>query len=194
MLYDEVCGEKTSLRHAVEENLDVVRHLGIEVGEPAFPLELETRTLDEPAPHIAMAPASRHAPKNWAPDNFVQLARLLNQNTGGTIYLVGSPDDATLCSSLAGQIGKGAVNLAGTTNIVQLATLLKSVDVLIANDSGPMHLAVAAQTPVLGIFLSTDPRRHGPYGAQHRTLSAAHGTPPDPQAALEAVLTMFGNG
>jgi len=63
------------------------------------------------------------------------------------------------------------VNLAGETTLKQLAALLGSVDVVVSNDSGPMHVAAALGTPVVGIFTCTSPLLSGPAGAMHELIS-----------------------
>ncbi len=62
------------------------------------------------------------------------------------------------------------IDMRGKTNLKQLAALLKEVDLLVTNDSGPMHIAAALGTPVLAIFGPTDPKRTGPYGEIHRVI------------------------
>ncbi|HLF86622.1 MAG TPA: glycosyltransferase family 9 protein [Nitrospiria bacterium] len=62
------------------------------------------------------------------------------------------------------------IDMRGKTNLKQLAALLKEVDLLVTNDSGPMHIAAALGTPVVAIFGPTDPKRTGPYGEIHRVI------------------------
>ena len=50
--------------------------------------------------------------------------------------------------------------------------MLAEMDLLISNDSGPMHMAAALGTPVLALFGPTDPNRTGPYGSAHRVLTS----------------------
>ncbi|MGH9792807.1 MAG: glycosyltransferase family 9 protein, partial [Candidatus Acidiferrales bacterium] len=63
-----------------------------------------------------------------------------------------------------------AINLAGASSLLELAALMKKASLVISNDSGPMHLAAAVGTPVIGLFGRTDPRRVGPYGAGNVAL------------------------
>ena len=63
-----------------------------------------------------------------------------------------------------------AINLAGASSLRELAALMKKASLVISNDSGPMHLAAAMGTPVIGLFGPTDPRRVGPYGAGNVAL------------------------
>ena len=69
-------------------------------------------------------------------------------------------------------VGDGVVNLAGQNSLAVTGGVLKAMDLLIANDTGPVHLAVAAGTPALVIFGPTDPVRTGPYGSRNRVVTA----------------------
>ena len=79
--------------------------------------------------------------------------------------------------------GRPALNLAGRTTLKQLASLLRAADMMVSNDSGPMHLAAAVGTPVVGIFTCTSavisgpvisgPGLSGPGGARHELVSTA---------------------
>jgi ADP-heptose:LPS heptosyltransferase len=62
------------------------------------------------------------------------------------------------------------VNLAGKTSLVEMGSYLAAMDLLIANDSGPVHMAAAVGTPSLVLFGPTCPERTGPYGDDHRVV------------------------
>jgi ADP-heptose:LPS heptosyltransferase len=64
-----------------------------------------------------------------------------------------------------------AINLAGSTTVGLLPALLSKASLLITNDSGPMHIAAAAGTPVVALFGPTSAVLTGPYGAGHRVLT-----------------------
>ena len=64
------------------------------------------------------------------------------------------------------------VNLSGCTAIEELPALIDSADLIVANDSGPMHLAAAMHKPVVALFGPTDPKRFGPWGQMENVLSA----------------------
>jgi ADP-heptose:LPS heptosyltransferase len=66
-----------------------------------------------------------------------------------------------------------AINLAGETTLKQLAVLMGAAEAVVSNDSGPMHLAAAMGTPVVGIFTCTSPILSGPAGSSHELISTA---------------------
>ncbi len=172
LFYHEVAGPANRSRHALEQAFDVVAHLSLPRCETVFPISLSVPPMAGPRPWIALAPFSRWQSKNWPLDRFDELARRLWRARGGTLFLVGAPDDAAACEKLRGLVGEHAVNMAGRTNLVELAGLLSAVDLLVSNDSGPMHLAAAVGTPVLALFGPTDPGLTGPWGARNRVLTA----------------------
>jgi ADP-heptose:LPS heptosyltransferase len=79
--------------------------------------------------------------------------------------VVGSPAEVDLCREVARLVGN-ALCLAGRTSLADLAAVFESAAVVIANDSGAMHLAAAAGAAVAAIFGQTDPARTGPLGAR----------------------------
>ena len=172
LFYDAVAGPRNKARHAVDENLDMARYLGLKPGPAHFAVRAPTWHTDHPRPRVALAPASRWPSKNWPPAAFAALARHLQRDYGASIFLLGSPGDRAVCDAVAREL-KGAVeNTAGRTRLVEMAGLLAGMDLLVSNDSGPVHMAAAFGTPALVLFGPTDPARTGPYGEKHRVLLA----------------------
>ncbi len=173
LFYHAVAGPRDKQRHAVEENLDVVRYLGLEPGPPRFGLRAPPWPVERPRPRVALAPSSRWPSKNWPPASFAAAARRLRDGVGASLFLLGAPGDRPLCDAVASAIGGPVENLAGRTSLVEMAGALAGMDLLIANDSGPVHMAAALGTPVLVLFGPTDPARTGPFGPGHRVLTPA---------------------
>lgn len=170
--YTVVAGEADKERHAVEEALDVVRYLGLREHQPAFPVRFPRKALDEPRPRVALIPRSRWATKNWPAENFVAVARGLQDKAGATVFLVGGPDDTDVCGEIEARLAGRVVNACGRTSLVELGSLLQEMDLVVSVDSGPMHMAAAVGRPVLAVFGATDPKRTGPYGPAHRVILA----------------------
>ena len=131
------------------------------------------RVLGElPSPVIALHPGARWATKRWGVGRFATVAHDAAERHDASLLLIGGPGERATCERLAGQLvdrHRAPVirNLVGQTSLKQLAALLSSVDLLVTNDSGPMHLAAALGTPVVGLFTATSPRRSGPPGSRH---------------------------
>lgn len=171
-LYSSVAGKRGPGRHAVEQNLDVVAHLGLDPVPPVFPLDFPAWDTPAGHPRVALAPLSRWPSKNWPVARFVEVARRLQQARGAALFLVGSEAERPVCAEIAGALDGCVENLAGQTSLEVMGGLLQAMDLVIANDSGPAHMAAAAGTPTLAIFGPTDPARTGPYGRGHAVVCA----------------------
>ncbi|NCC49745.1 MAG: lipopolysaccharide heptosyltransferase family protein [Spartobacteria bacterium] len=172
LFYDEVAGARNKNRHAVEEALDIVRHLGLPVDDVSFPVSFPRRPLETGHPRIALLPRSRWPTKNWPIEHFITLANGLRaQCPNAVFYIVGGPGDQAPCAQMAQGV-EGAIDTSGKTSLVELGSLLQEMDLLITVDSGPMHMAAACGTPVLALFGPTDPVRTGPYGNRNRIIQA----------------------
>ena len=106
--------------------------------------------------------------RTWPPEYFLRLGKLLDEQLDAQIILFGSEIE----KALADQFHKSApftfIDLIGRTPLADLPSFLKNVDVLVSNDTGPMHIAAAVGTKVVGIFMSTAYFRiTGPYGHGH---------------------------
>lgn len=124
-----------------------------------------------PRPWLAVHAGAGWETKRWPAERFAKVASRFR----GGVIAVGSPGE----KSLAGQIAAGVrakngsvLDLCGETSLLQLAAVLEAADVVLSNDSGPMHLAAAVGTPVVGLFTCTNPVISGPAGSQHELLSA----------------------
>lgn len=112
---------------------------------------------------IAFCPGAAYGPaKMWLAGRFIELARRLSETFSARFLILGGSQDREPCSVVADGIGRDAVSLSGKTTVRELAALLQRCVLLVANDSGPLHLAAAIGIPTIGIFGPTDPRRSAP--------------------------------
>jgi len=107
--------------------------------------------------------------KRWPRERFVAAAKMLQQQTQCHWWIFGSQADRELASSIAAEIRTAKLGppeavrcLAGETSLRQLCAALKACDVLLTNDTGPMHLAAAVGTPVVAPFGSSSPELTSP--------------------------------
>jgi lipopolysaccharide heptosyltransferase II len=116
------------------------------------------------APWIALHPGGDRTIKIWAPDRFVELARRLAARGPARFVLTGGPGDRAVADAVASKLSPAlpVVNLAGRADLLTLAAVLERTAILVTGDTGPMHLAAAVGTPVVGIFGPSDPGRWGP--------------------------------
>jgi lipopolysaccharide heptosyltransferase I len=152
--------------HAVERYLAVAHALGCPKDEPVefhFPTNDADRAavealVPEGTRYAVLLPGTNWMTKRWPVKHFAACVGPLKQRHGLASVIAGGPGD----SKLAEQI-PGGINLCGKTSLRQLVALLERAELVIANDSGPMHIAAALGRPLVSPFGPTNPQRTGPY-------------------------------
>jgi len=159
--------------HAVERYWRVAEALGAGEGEPRFRVHVSeaARVWADgmlrpwPRPWLTLGVGSRWQTKRWLPEHFAALAGRARDAFGGTIFLVGGGDETPLARAVKKQLPGSAHDLTGQTSLPQLAALLARSDLMIANDTGPLHLAAALGRPVVAPYTCTKVQLTGPYRA-----------------------------
>ncbi len=124
-----------------------------------------------PKPWISLLPgAARGTSKQWPTENYALAAAKLMAETGGSIITLGTASEANVCQQVAAAAAPNGLNLAGKTQLEELAAVLSLSSAVLCNDSGGMHLAAALGTPLVGLFGITNPEQTGPLGRQVRIL------------------------
>ena len=118
---------------------------------------------------LVLIPGARWQSKRWPATRFRELAVKLHQSFPVTIVIAGGKSDTAIGDEITTD-APFIINLIGKTTLKMLASLLKSATVVVTNDTGPMHIAAAVKTPVVGLFGPTDPGIVGPYGEIHTVL------------------------
>jgi ADP-heptose:LPS heptosyltransferase len=178
-LVDDAAGP---VRHAVERYGLVVQALGGAYQEEArfyLPIAETERSWarsllrDRPRPWLAVGVGARGLTKRWPPESFATLLRMALATFGGTAIFVGSREEISLSRKAASLLPGPALDVTGRTTLPQLAALLSLADVMIANDTGPLHMAVALGRPIVAPYTCTQVRRTGPFGQGHRAVETA---------------------
>jgi lipopolysaccharide heptosyltransferase II len=114
-------------------------------------------------PLIALHPGARNGKaKRWPAEHWAQLAGLLSRRLDATVLLVGASGERDNSHMIARAAGARVYDLTGKTSLPELVALFARCDLVISGDSGPMHIACAVNTPLIGLFGPTDPRISGP--------------------------------
>jgi ADP-heptose:LPS heptosyltransferase len=113
-------------------------------------------------PLIGIHVWARKAEKRWPIDRFVETARQLRGQFGGTVVVLGGREDLPTGKGLVRDVGHPCLDLTGRTTVPVLGAVLGCLSVLLTNDSGPAHVAYALKCPTVTIFGETDPVRWGP--------------------------------
>ena len=118
-----------------------------------------------PKPWVAIHPHGSKAERNWLTERYAEVVNRTVSRWQGGIVLTGgnAPAEMVLCKHLAQIAPEHTLNLSGKTTPKQLAALLNLADVLIAPDTGAVHIARAMNTPVIGLYAVASPKLTGPY-------------------------------
>ncbi len=167
--------------HAVDRYWLVAEALGAGAGPKEFhvPVTEEARAWARqalrgcPRPWLAVGPGSRWVTKRWPPGHFAALLRRAQARFGGTAVFVGAPNEAALSEAVRAGIEGPSVDLTGRTELPELTALLAEADAMLANDTGPLHLAAALGRPVVAPYTCTKVRLNGPYDAEPGAVETA---------------------
>lgn len=124
--------------------------------------------------HMAvLIPGARWASKQFPPELFAEVSEALHRRRPELHFVVsGTAGEREAEERVAAALPPGfpLLRLSGKTTLGEMMELLRRADVVISNDSGPIHAAAALRRPVFGFFGPTDPERTGPYSPESRTF------------------------
>lgn len=166
---------KYAQKHEVEYNLNLIRAIGVEVKEVKFDIFVPDHAFENVQKlllenglnnesYIVVHPGSKGSARDLKPEKFRELVKKLSEE-GFKIILTGSKSEKELVQF----VGNGLENVydfAGLLNLKELSALIKNASLFISNSTGPIHIASALGTPVLGFYPPIkvmSPRRWGPY-------------------------------
>jgi lipopolysaccharide heptosyltransferase I len=158
-------------QHVVDRNLAVARAAGLSQLRREFPLAVPmpggavARALDAlGARYAVMNPGAAWPNKRWPADRFGALAARVHARHGLVSLVLWGPGEEALADEVVCVAGAAAVRAPRTT-LHDLVAVLARASLVVAGDTGPMHLAAALGRPVVGLFGPTDPQRNGPWGS-----------------------------
>lgn len=166
--------------HEVEFNLDALRALQIPIVTQRLfvPVEAESENFAtqfwresglENRLVIGLNASGGWYTKRWPLEYFAQLGDRLQRELNAAILLLWGPGEYEEAKMIA-QMMQAPALLTPQTSLKQLAALLSRLTLLVSNDSGPMHLAAAMGTRVVGIYGPTRPDLQGPWGEGHEIV------------------------
>ena len=174
-------------RHVVERNLGLLAALGVDPSPWSFPL----RTPSSEAPARTRArlglgagagaaldggrfallnPNAAWASKRWPAERFGAVAAWLRRAHGLPSAVLWGPGDAARAEAVAAASG-GAAAVAPPTGLPDLVALSRAAAVMVSGDTGPLHVAAAVGTPVVGLYGPSDPSRNGPWSPRDVVVS-----------------------
>ena len=193
--------------HVIEQAIEVANAVARESLPVTLPWLPESpsaagKAARVPTPFILISPGAGWGAKRWPVDRYAAVARTLH-HAGYSVIVNAGPAEESIAQDLVDQSGATATAIQPT--LPELIALTRLASLVIAGDTGPLHLASAFGRPVVGIFGPTDPARNGPFGGSFRVLRhpesrrdhARHAAPEaglltiTPEAVLDAALDLL---
>jgi lipopolysaccharide heptosyltransferase I len=166
--YDEYVQAPRS-DHIVERNLRLASALGVDASHVTFPLEIPQGPPIEGIYALLNAGAA-WPNKRWPPERFGALAAWLRERHGVESVVLWGPQEIDRARAVV-QASAGAARLAPPTKIADVLALARGARLMVSGDTGPLHLAAAVGTPIVGLYGPTSPARNGPWRSSDVTIS-----------------------
>jgi lipopolysaccharide heptosyltransferase II len=120
---------------------------------------------------ILLQPGARWENKRWPATYFAELVRQLARKFPEARFaILGNGEDKSLGEIISRAAPERCLNLCGETSLPEMIEWVRRCDLLVTNDTGPMHVAAALGKPLIALFGPTEPRRTGPYGQLENVL------------------------
>lgn len=171
--YDIIVPRSSFHTHAVDWYLSVLPRLGVPVhnhfewlkARPDVAAGLRRRWPVHDNRWVTLQPGARWSNKRWPAENFAELLRRLAQAYPNLRFAVlGGPEDQLLGKAIAGAAPGCCLDLTGQLSLPEMVEWIRLSELMVTNDTGPMHVAAALGRPVVALLGPTEPRRTGPYG------------------------------
>ena len=179
-------------KHVIEYYLDLLKFIGIKASARTMELVLPEAQFRQAGKIISalrsgvgerivgIAPGAGASwgkdayLKHWPAGNYAELADRLSQELGLKVLVLADESEKMIADNLAAAMKSAPLNLAGKTSLEELIGIIADLDLLITNDGGPLHIAVALGRKTVSFFGPVDPLVYGPFPAdlrKHRVLS-----------------------
>ena len=158
--------------HVVRKNLSLVEALGVTAPAVASPLKVSPSDVPARVRHslapdaggrfAIVNPGAGWPNKQWPAERYGSIAAHLRRRYGLPSVVTWGPKERTLADEVVASSG-GAAVVAPSTTVADLVELCRAAALVIGGDTGPLQLAAAVGTPVVGVFGPTNPARNGPW-------------------------------
>ncbi len=177
--YDIIVPRGSFYTHAVDWYLNVLNALRVPVHwdfawlpeRPAIAAEVKRKWQTETAPWIVLQPGARWENKRWPIESYAEfVGRFASAHPHFRFAILGGEADRELGRALAQVDSQRCLDLTGRISLPEMVEWIRLSELMISNDTGPMHVAAALGKPLVAVFGPTEPRRTGPYGQLRRAI------------------------
>jgi lipopolysaccharide heptosyltransferase II len=170
------------IRHEARRQLDLVASVGCKIvdermtmrvpdeARERIPQHLKRIGLDPRFPWLVIHPGASAPSRRYPPEQFARTARRLALDVDMQVLFTGSPEEVELVEAIRRDMEVSSFSLAGKLDLGELTALVAMAPLLIANNTGPVHIAAAVGTPVVDLYALTNPQ-HTPWKVPHRVLN-----------------------
>ena len=175
------------MMHEVERGLDLVNAIGLSTNVLDLVLKvpimaresvyefLSVQNVDPHRPLLVIHPGCSMPARTYPYDMYTRVLDLVIERLGATVVVTGTQDEQTLVERLLDRVQehnrRAILACAGTLPFPDFCALIEAADLVITNNTGPMHIAAAVKTPVVALFaLTNPPEQWGPWHVPHRQL------------------------
>ncbi len=176
--YKETAGVDAA--HVIRKNLSMLKALGIDAAGIEFPIDSnkpeiaavarQRLGLRDTDPFAIINPGAAWPNKRWPPVYFGEVAAALAKRHGLRSIVLWGPGEEQLAEAVVTASHESAAVSPGTT-LAELVSLAKAATLMVSGDTGPIHVAGAVGTPLVGIYGPTNPERNGPWASMDLTVS-----------------------
>jgi len=176
-------------KHETQYCLDLLTHLGIESKDDELNVSvtnesevwveqfIKENNIQEQDILITIHAGASDPSKRWPEKSFAELISILQNRNHCKIVLVGSVDTTDVSQKIVSLLAQPVLDMTGKTSLSRSVSLIKRSNLLISNDSGPVHIAAALNVPVIAIFTRNQPginlERWKPLGEKSRVISVS---------------------
>ena len=178
LFYKETAG--VDAVHVIQKNLSMLSALGVQHSPVEFPIEVrkpeiaaaarEYLGIGEADPFAILNPGAAWPNKRWPPVYFAEVASALKDRHGLRSVVLWGPGEQRVAQDVVDG-SKGSAAVSPQTTLAALVSLTKAAAVMVSGDTGPLHIAGAMGTPLIGIYGPTSPERNGPWASRDRSVS-----------------------
>ncbi len=172
---------KEFIRHEVQRQLDLVKTIGAtteniklslttpQAARKTLRQKMKANGINTDKPYFILHPGASSIKRRYDPEGFIYAGKKLLNLTDHQVIITGSGEEKKITELITKKIGQNSYNLTNHLNIAEFINLIASSSLIIANNTGPVHIASALGTPIVDLYALTNPQ-HTPWKVASKVL------------------------